>query len=153
MAVSIYARAETKPAAQPADKNAAAAAKAKAGPATAAAPAVQPGKKAERPAAARSKQAEPEDDGTVMIDSRSDVDETGRAPARADAAAGEREEADIPGGMPISYGQCKGVISDGGRNLLVFESPDDGTITFVQVIAGRSSVSWKVAGTIGRSSD
>ena len=44
-------------------------------------------------------------------------------------------------------------MNDGGRTLLVLESPDDGTITFVQVIAGKAGVSWKLVDRVPRSLD
>ena len=100
------------------------------------------------------KQAEAEaDEGTVMIDSRADQEETGRFAAQPAADAAERADMDVPGGMPSSYGQCKGVISEGGRNVMVFENPEDGTLHFVQVTLGKNSVSWKLMDRILRSGD
>lgn len=103
------------------------------------------------PAKKQTDAAEP-DDGTVMIDSKADQEEAGRSVAKPVEEAVERE-VDVPGGLPVSYGQCKGVINEGGRNLLVFENPDDGTVYLVQVIVGKNGVSWKLAGSIPRSAD
>ena len=61
--------------------------------------------------------------------------------------------ADVPGGLPSSYGQCKGVMNEGGRTILIFESLDDGAIYFVQVNVGKNSVSWKLVDRILRSAD
>jgi len=114
------------------------------------APARKPGRaEAPRPAA-RADEADAEESG-VMIDSKSDAEETGRF-----AAAGpetDREEPAVTGGLPSSYGQLKGVLNDAGRSLLVFESPDDGSITFVQVTAGKNKVVWKLVDRIQRSQD
>jgi len=135
LAVSLGAQAAAeKPAASAAGKKPAAAAKALA--------AQTPKKLSE---------AEP-DDGTVMIDSKADPEDTGRVVMQSEDNAPE-SEINVPGGMPSSYGQCKGVISEGGRNLLVFESSDDGSIYFVQVTMGSSSVAWKLVGSIPRSAD
>jgi hypothetical protein len=116
------------------------------------APQAQPAA-AKRPAAAAPKPAEQEpEESVVMIDSKGDQEETGRF--SAGSARGEQEEAPAaPGGMPSSYGQLKGVMNEAGRTLLVLESPDDGTITFVQVIAGRNGVAWKLVDRIPRSMD
>lgn len=78
----------------------------------------------------------------VFIDTRGDAEED---------AAQAREQA--PPGIPASYGQCRGVMTDAGRNLLVFESAEDGTIAFVQINTGGPDVSWKLVGRIPRSSD
>lgn len=94
---------------------------------------------------------EEEEEGGVMIDSRAEGEEAGRFAAQPDAAEADRPE--VPGGLPSSYGQCKGVINDGGRNLLVFESIDDGTIYFVQVVFGKNGATWKPAGSLPRSAD
>ncbi|OGS12868.1 MAG: hypothetical protein A2234_06625 [Elusimicrobia bacterium RIFOXYA2_FULL_58_8] len=99
------------------------------------------------------KQSEPEaEEGTVMIDSKSDPDDAGRFVPQSEDSAGERE-ADVPGGMPASYGQCKGVLNEGGRSILVFESSEDGAIYFVQLTVGKSGVSWKLLSRISRSAD
>ena len=95
------------------------------------------------------KQAEADaDDGTVMIDSKADPESN-----QAESSQADRGEADVRGGIPTSYGQCKGVINEGGRNLLIFESIEDGTIYFVQVMVGKNTVSWKLVDHIGRSAD
>ncbi|PIU20755.1 MAG: hypothetical protein COT18_00650 [Elusimicrobia bacterium CG08_land_8_20_14_0_20_59_10] len=134
MAVSIYAQA---PAGKKETKGASAAAPA--------------GQKAEKPPAAKPKQADADaDDGAVMIDSLYDAEETGRFDDRIEMAG---DEADVAGGIPSSYGACRGTMNEGGRNILVFESLDDGSLTFVQVTVGKNSVSWKLAGSIGRSAD
>jgi hypothetical protein len=59
----------------------------------------------------------------------------------------------VPGGIPASYGQCKGVMNDGGRTLLVFESADDGAISFVQVTLGKAGAAWKLVDRIYRSAE
>lgn len=127
--------------AKPAGKPAAAQPAAKAGPAA----------KAARPAQAKPAAEEPEE-AMVMIDSKSEPEETGRFSAAAFSQEPDDAPA-VPGGLPSSYGQLKGVMNDGGRTLLVLESPDDGAITFVQVTAGKSSVSWKLLDRIPRSLD
>lgn len=109
------------------------------------------GQKAEKAPAAKPKQADADsDDGAVMIDSLSDTEETGRFDDSTEADGGE---SDVAGGIPASYGTCRGTMNEGGRNILVFESQEDGSLTFVQVTVGKKSVSWKLAGFIGRSSD
>jgi hypothetical protein len=144
--------AKNKPAA--ADKTAAQA-PAKAVPAAKTAPAPAPVKKAPRPDAAKAeaaRQAEADaEESVVMIDSKADGDETGRFSAAY--AAADQEEPAVPGGLPSSYGQLKGVMNEAGRSLLVFESPDDGSITFVQATPGKSGVAWKLIGRIPRSQD
>jgi hypothetical protein len=111
-------------------------------------PAADKKKSAAKPAA--DKQADQEsEDSVVMIDSKG-----GDAEDNGSFSAGEdREEKAVPGGLPASYGQCKGTITEGGRSLLVFESPDDGTVSFVQVSVGKNNVTWKLAGRIPRSAD
>jgi hypothetical protein len=100
---------------------------------------------AEKPAA---KQAEEPEESMVMIDDRSETAATGAA-----RASDSEEPAAVPGGIPSSYGQCKGVVNDGGRSLLVFESADDGALSFVQVVFGKTGVSWKLVAALPRSSD
>jgi len=90
------------------------------------------------------------DESVVMIDSKPDPDDAGRFSA---SQSGEQDEAAVPGGIPSSYGQCKGVATEEGRTMLVFESADDGTITFVQVTAGKNRVSWRLVDRIPRSAD
>jgi hypothetical protein len=145
---------EAQPAAQP-EKPAAAAprkrapAKVKPAPAKeAAAPA--PAKKSVRQEPA--KPAEEPEESVVMIDSKAEPEETGRFNA-AGYAPDQDEAPAVPGGMPASYGQLKGVMNDGGRSLLVMESPDDGAITFVLVTAGKAGISWKLVDRIPRSLD
>jgi hypothetical protein len=110
--------------------------------------------KAQAPAAQNArKQAEAEaEEGTVMIDSKADQEEPARSAAQSEDPAAERE-VNVPGGLPSSYGQCKGVISEAGRNVMIFESQDDGTVYFVQVNLGKSSVSWKLLDRLPRSAD
>ncbi len=119
-------------------------------PAAQAAPAgpAQPKPRPAQPAAAKADQES--DEAVVMIDSKADLDETGRFAA----AEGDQEEGPAAqGGLPSSYGQLKGALNEGGRSLLVFENPDDGALTFVQVSAGRNGVAWKLVDRIPRSGD
>ena len=115
--------------------------------------AVQP-KKAPAPAPAPAqvkpapKAAEDSEESVVMIDSRTDPED-----ARAADYAADAEDPRVPGGLPSSYGQCRGVISEGGRSVLVFESLDDGTLSFVQVVLGKSNVTWKLVDQVRRSAD
>jgi hypothetical protein len=92
------------------------------------------------------------EDGGVMIDARSDEAYSGRVPDNEPAAAEDTETPAVPGGLPVSYGQLKGTLNDGGRSLLVFEN-DNGTISFVQITAGKNTVSWKLVSRIHRSAD
>ncbi|OGR53229.1 MAG: hypothetical protein A2049_06130 [Elusimicrobia bacterium GWA2_62_23] len=146
---------EAQPAAQPGKTEAAAPqkkttrAKAKPAPAQAAAQPA-PARKAVKQEPA--KPAEEPEESVVMIDSKAEPEEIGRFSA-AGYAPDQEEQPAVPGGMPSSYGQLKGVMNDGGRTLLVLESPDDGTITFVQVIAGKAGVSWKLVDRVPRSLD
>lgn len=112
-------------------------------PAPAAKPAAKP---AARPA------DEPEE-AMVMIDDRAETEpgEGGRFAAGAFNA--DQEEPGVPGGMPSSFGQCKGVITDAGRYIMVFESPDDGSISLVQLTMGKAKASWKLLDRIPRSAD
>ena len=115
----------------------------------AAAPAPQP-KPAAKPAAKQSDDAE---ESMVMIDDKADP-EGGEGRFSAGAfAADQEEQPTVPGGMPSSYGQCKGVITEGGRSILVFESPDDGAISLVQLVIGKAKVSWQLLSRIPRSAD
>ncbi len=140
------AAAAKKPASRPApEKDAAKAAAAQ--PQSKPAPAA----KAARPAQAKPPAEEPEE-SMVMIDSKPEPEETGRFSAAAFSQEPDDAPA-VPGGLPSSYGQLKGIMNDGGRTLLVLESPDDGAITFVQVTAGKSAVSWKLLDRIPRSLD
>ncbi|HCC47296.1 MAG TPA: hypothetical protein DEQ38_04155 [Elusimicrobia bacterium] len=94
------------------------------------------------------KPVEEPEESVVMIDDKAEP-EYGKA-----AYSGETEDRQaVAGGIPYSYGQCRGVISEGGRSVLVFESLDDGTITFVQVALGRGDVSWKLLDRIPRSNE
>ncbi len=98
--------------------------------------------------AAPAKAAEDVEEAGVMIDSRADMD---------DAGSGDEDgvyaEPAVPGGLPSSYGQCKGIMTDAGRSVLVFESSEDGTLSFVKVSLGGPAASWKLLGRIPRSAD
>ncbi|MDO8806265.1 MAG: hypothetical protein Q7R35_17755 [Elusimicrobiota bacterium] len=142
----------------PAEKNKVAAAK-KTAVLLAAAPAAQPEQpaaqprkaaKAEpaRPAAAKPSEQDAEE-SVVMIDSKAETEESGYS----GAYAAEQDDRAVPGGLPSSYGQCKGVINEAGRNILVFENPDDGAVSFVQVAVGKANVSWKLIDRIPRNPD
>lgn len=109
-------------------------------------PAAAPVKKTE-PVKPAAKAAEEQEESMVMIDDKADPDYSRVSSADAD------EQPAVPGGIPASYGQCKGVMNDGGRTLLVFESADDGTISFVQVTLGKTGAAWKLADRIYRSAD
>lgn len=89
------------------------------------------------------KPQEDAEEAGVMIDSRGEAEADDERPAPAETG---------PAGIPSSYGQCRGVMADGGRNLLVFESIEDGSISFVQVTTGKG-VSWRLVGRIQRSND
>ncbi len=110
----------------------------------AAAPA--PVKKPE-PAKPAAKPAEDQEESMVMIDDKADQDYSRVSSADAD------EQPAVPGGIPASYGQCKGVMTDAGRTLLVFESADDGAISFVQVTLGKTGAAWKLVDRIYRSAE
>ncbi len=103
-------------------------------------------KKTVKPAPANQADQDNEE-SVVMIDSKSDSEDNGRF------NSGEDQERTVPGGLPSSYGQCKGTITEGGRTLLVFESAEDGTLSFVQVIVGKISVTWKLVDRVPRSAD
>jgi len=104
----------------------------------------------ERKSLAKAEQGE--DEGAVMIDDKSDEDSTGSFSDNESAAPEEREAPSVRGGLPSSYGQLKGTLNDGGRNLLVFEN-EDGVISFVQIFAGKNAVTWKLVSRIYRSAD
>ncbi|OGR42728.1 MAG: hypothetical protein A2X35_01910 [Elusimicrobia bacterium GWA2_61_42] len=116
-------------------------------------PAQAKAKKAARAEAQKKAEARQEEqdaeESVVMIDSKPDAEDTGRF----SAGAADQEEAAVPGGLPSSYGQCKGIITEAGRTVLVFESLDDGALSFVQVILGKTGVSWKLLDRIPRSMD
>lgn len=133
--------------------------------AQAAAPAAQPAQspaqpmraaKTETPKAPAVRQAESEaEESVVMIDSKAESETAGEGedPESVVSYSPEREERAVSYGLPSSYGQCKGVLNDAGRNILVFESQDDGAVYFVQVRMGKSNVSWQLISRIPRSSD
>ena len=124
----------------PADKKAAAADAKKA-----AAPV--PAKPAAKPAA---KPVEEAEESVVMVDSKPDAEPEEGGRFAAGAYGAEQEETAVPKGIPASYGQCKGVLNEGARSILIFESPDDGEITFVQVTFGKGGVSWKKLDSLKR---
>ena len=142
----------------PAEKIKAAAAK-KTGVVVAAAPAAQPGQPAGQPkkavkaepvkAAAPKPSEQDAEESVVMIDSKAEAEDEGAAVSYN----AEQDERAVPGGLPSSFGQCKGVVNDAGRTVLIFESPDDGSVYFVQVTLGRANVSWKLIDRIPRSAD
>ncbi|PKM98643.1 MAG: hypothetical protein CVU79_01945 [Elusimicrobia bacterium HGW-Elusimicrobia-3] len=103
-----------------------------------------PAKKPE-PAKPAPKPAEEQEESVVMIDDKADTDYSGVSSADDQPAA--------PGGIPSSYGQCKGVMNDGGRTVLVFESADDGAISFVQVTLGKTGAAWKLLDRIYRGAE
>jgi hypothetical protein len=91
---------------------------------------------------------EDEGEGSVMVDTKAEDDitdpsyEGGRDSGEANAAAG----------IPSSYGQLKGTLSESGRSLLVFEN-EDGVISFVQVVTGKATASWKLVSRLARNPD
>lgn len=91
-----------------------------------------------------------EEEGSVMIDQLSAGDSGGRVPPEEEAAADD--DGSAAGGLPSSYGQVKGTLTDGARNLLVLES-DDGVISFVQVLVGKNSAAWKLVARLPRGAD
>jgi hypothetical protein len=95
---------------------------------------------------------QPEEEGSVMIDDRAEGEPRGRFSDNEAGTEAETGETNTPGGMPASYGQLKGTLSEGGKNFLIFEN-EDGALSFVQVFAGRNSVSWKLVSRIPRSAD
>lgn len=97
------------------------------------------------------KPAEPEEEGSVMIDSKAGDADSQEEPEYRPRPQGE-DEGVVPGGLPVSYGLLKGTLTEGGRSILVFEN-EDGTLTFVHVLVGKSAVSWKVIARIRRSMD
>lgn len=99
------------------------------------------------PAKPAAKPAEDQEESMVMIDDKGDSDYSRASSADAD------EQPAVPGGIPSSYGQCKGVMTDAGRTLLVFESADDGAISFVQVTLGKTGAAWKLVDRIYRSAE
>ena len=105
---------------------------------------------APKPAA---KPVEEAEESVVMIDSKADAEPEEGGRYSAGAFSGEQEEVAVPGGLPSSYGQCKGVITEAGRSVLVFESLDDGAISLVQLVLGKGKASWKLLDRIPRSND
>ncbi|MBU2575216.1 MAG: hypothetical protein KKH28_14195 [Elusimicrobia bacterium] len=90
------------------------------------------------------------DEGSVMIDSKADEDSADQP--EYDRPPAETEDANLPAGMPASYGQLKGAFDDGGRNILVFEN-EEGVMAFVQVFVGKNAISWKLISRTRRSGD
>lgn len=105
-------------------------------------------KKAAAPAPAKpaAKPADESEESVVMIDSKAEAEDR-----RASYGEETDDQAFVPDGIPSSLGQCKGVMNEGGRNVLVFESIEDGTISFVHVTIGKATVSWNVIAKIPRS--
>ncbi|HOW88660.1 MAG TPA: hypothetical protein PL037_00135 [Elusimicrobiales bacterium] len=90
-----------------------------------------------------------EEEGQVLIDGASEED----SPRTPDTEEEKYEPEKKPaGGIPSSYGQLKGTLSEGEKSFLVFEG-DDGTIYLVQITPGKSGASWKLASKIPRSAD
>ena len=115
-------------------------------------PAAQPKKavKAEPSKTAAAKPSEQDaEESVVMIDSRAEAEDEGFSAAYG----GDQEERPVPGGLPSTFGQCKGTLTDAGRSILVFENPDDGAVSFVQITVGKANVSWKLIDRIPRSAD
>jgi hypothetical protein len=95
---------------------------------------------------AQSAKAE-EEDGAVIIDGfESSAPSYQVSPEDAAESAQSRD----PNALPASLGDVKGTFTDAGRNILVLQA-DDGTVNFVQVVFGRTAVSWKPAGSLYRS--
>ncbi|OGR63868.1 MAG: hypothetical protein A2X31_10480 [Elusimicrobia bacterium GWB2_63_22] len=112
--------------------------------------------KAVKPAPAKpapARPAEEAEESVVMIDSKADAEPEAGGRYSAGAFGGEQEEPVVPGGLPSSYGQCKGVITEAGRSVLVFENSDDGAISLVQLVLGKGKASWKLLDRIPRSAD
>jgi hypothetical protein len=102
-----------------------------------------------RPAQKKSAEAyQAEEEGSVMIDAKAEED----VRSRASDNEPEAEEAKVAGGIPVSYGQLKGTLNEGGKGFLVFEN-EDGVISLVQIITGKDTVSWKLVSKIPRSAD
>lgn len=112
--------------------------------AVAAAPAKKPAARPEPAKPAAKPQEEPEE-SMVMIDTRTDPEDV-----RGAASAPEGAGAAAPKVLPSVFGQFKGVLNDGGRNLLLFENPDSGDIFFVQVTFGKGGVSWRLLDSLKR---
>lgn len=89
------------------------------------------------------------EESVVMIDSKADAEDG----AVYTGNSGERDDSLVPGGIPSSYGQCKGILNEGGRNILVFESIEDGSLAFVQLTLGKAKISWKLLDRLPRSAD
>lgn len=112
-------------------------------PAAPAAPAAAPRKApAAKPAP---KPAEEPEESMVMIDDRAEIDN------RAAYAQEPEERPRATNGIPASLGQCRGVTTDAGRTILVFENADSGDISFVQVTFGKTGASWRVLDSLPRS--
>lgn len=66
------------------------------------------------------------------------------------ASLSENEQGiDYTGQIPFYYGSIKGVLNDGGKNILVFED-ENGVITFVQIYFGKNTVKWTVLARMKR---
>lgn len=106
----------------------------------------KPAAPAGQDAAAQAAKAEDED-GAVMIDGFEPA-----APAYRPSEEDRPEAAQPrdPNALPASLGDVRGTFTDAGRSMLVLQA-DDGTINFVQVVFGKTGVSWKPAGSLYRS--
>lgn len=100
---------------------------------------------AAEPASPQSAKAE-EEDGAVMIDGSESYAPVHRGPADDPAEAAQSRD---PDALPASLGDVKGTFTEAGRNILVLQA-DDGTVNFVQVVFGKTGVSWKPAGSLYR---
>lgn len=100
-----------------------------------------------RPVRAAPEAVREEEEGQVLIDGASEEDSPRPPDTEEERYEPEKKPA---GGIPSSYGQLKGALSEGGKSFLVFEG-DDGTIYMVEITAGKSGVSWKLASRIPRS--
>ncbi|MDD2805505.1 MAG: hypothetical protein PHV33_08120 [Elusimicrobiales bacterium] len=105
----------------------------------------QPAAKKPAPAKAAPKPAEEPEEAMVMIDTKAEPE--GRQASAAEG--GDRPAGSL--GLPNSYGQCKGTLTEGGRSVLVFENPEDGELTFVQVTFSKTGgVAWRFMDSIKR---
>ncbi|MBI4655705.1 MAG: hypothetical protein HY746_03045 [Elusimicrobia bacterium] len=94
---------------------------------------------------ANAPEADSLEDGKVMVDDRASfAEEADKAPAVFDEDAARQ--------MPASYGMIKGVFTDEGKNILVFENAD-GDMFFVQIFFTKKGVVWKLIDRISRVQD
>jgi len=102
--------------------------------------------------AGRAAASDSEESGVVIDDKSDDGSQSGSYASKSGAEQGA-EEAVFGSSIPASYGKLMGVINEPGRNVLVFESDEDGALSFVHVTVGKNSVSWKLAGRVSRSQE